>query len=524
MAVIFSKWTIFSYGDDQTILEMSEIDSPSPEIGGSTMSDVSSLSDVPVSGLEVQNGEGGGPTMEPSSADVTSKGKSKRSKSMSIPTSPLFTPRAWFGKQQDDAKDAVESRVDKIIDLLSKQSRKNFERYSRSGSKELNKVEFMRLVENLIGESSKKEFDEVLAALGVKSGLEIITYETIAPKVVVAKMEDNASIIITGKDVSAKSANGVPMYILLPSSRIHKFMKMVRTLAALFYLVVVPYECGLIHTQGLATESLNTLKIGWCVDCILLIDIMMKFHTAYTNKTGFRIVRVAKIRKHYLSHGFIFDLICFFPADVVVYATLTTNTSKLGYFRIFRLLRCTDMISYFKMKLAKATATARLTVEIQILFAILFALLHVSACVWFALTDPLTTTTTNTYLSNYHGTFSGFGANSTSNLRLEEYMLSMYWVTGTLTTMGQGGGDLMPQNARERVFAIFLMMMNLSIYAYILGAISNLFMSADEAIVRKRSEISAVERFITSNRLSSDLEKEIRNAMSTDHSSGEGVR
>jgi hypothetical protein len=33
-----------------------------------------------------------------------------------------------------------------------------------------------------------------------------------------------------------------------------------------------------------------------------------------------------------------------------------------------------------------------------------------------------------------------------------------------------------------------------------------------------------VERYITSNRLSSDLEKEIRNAMSTDHSSGEGVR
>ena len=56
--------------------------------------------------------------------------------------------------------------------------------------------------------------------------------------------------------------------------------------------------------------------------------------------------------------------------------------------------------------------------------------------------------------------------------------------------------------------------MNLSIYAYIPGVISNLFMSADEAIVQNRAEISALERYISSNKIDATLEKEIRSAMS----------
>ena len=68
-----------------------------------------------------------------------------------------------------------------------------------------------------------------------------------------------------------------------------------------------------------------------------------------------------------------------------------------------------------------------------------------------------------------------------------------------------------------------LMMMNLSIYAYILGVISNLFMSADEAIVQKRAEISALERYISSNKIDATLEKEIRSAMSNNGQHGVSV-
>ena len=159
-------------------------------------------------------------------------------------------------------------------------------------------------------------------------------------------------------------------------------------------------------------------------------------------------------------------------------------------------------------------------VELQILFVMLFCCVHFLACAWFTITNSLTE---NTYLNNYHNTYSGFGSDQTDPMMYEPYLLSLYWVTGTLTTMGQGGGDLMPQNLKERFFAIGLMIFNLSVYSYILGSISNLFMSADEAIVQKRNELSALERFISGNKLSSGLEIKIRMAMRNQGNQGMGV-
>ena len=70
--------------------------------------------------------------------------------------------------------------------------------------------------------------------------------------------------------------------------------------------------------------------------------------------------------------------------------------------------------------------------------------------VWVTNRYELLLTTTLTYRSN------SFGSSSSSEIYFEQYLLALYWVTGTLTTMGQGGGDLMPQNSRERIFAIYV--------------------------------------------------------------------
>ncbi|GMI31436.1 hypothetical protein TeGR_g10954, partial [Tetraparma gracilis] len=74
-----------------------------------------------------------------------------------------------------------------------------------------------------------------------------------------------------------------------------------------------------------------------------------------------------------------------------------------------------------------------------------------------------------------------------------------------------------------RFFAIYLMIMNLSLYAYILGVISNLFMSADEAIVEKRAEISALENYLQSNNIQPELENEIRSSMNSEGGGADGV-
>ena len=54
------------------------------------------------------------------------------------------------------------------------------------------------------------------------------------------------------------------------------------------------------------------------------------------------------------------------------------------------------------------------------------------------------------------------------------------------------------------------MILNLSLFAYVLGTISSLFMSADEALVATRQQLAAVESFINQRDLPQDLQQEIR--------------
>ena len=68
----------------------------------------------------------------------------------------------------------------------------------------------------------------------------------------------------------------------------------------------------------------------------------------------------------------------------------------------------------------------------------------------------------------------------------------------------------MPQNEKERIYTIFLMLLNLSAYAYILGAISQLFMTADEALVDVRKEVTLIESYIGKNDFEGNLISEIR--------------
>ena len=184
--------------------------------------------------------------------------------------------------------------------------------------------------------------------------------------------------------------------------------------------------------------------------------------------------------------------------------------ADVARFRVVRVLRCIDIPAFFNRLLAKATRAERVVLEIQLLFIFLFFTVHISGCVWFLITDA--STHKYSYLRNYNSEFTEFGSTSSTHYRYEQYMLAVFWVTSCLTTMGQGGGNLMPQNNAERLFAIFLMVLNLSLYAYILGVISNLFMNADESIVKERLENSSLQKYIDSNHFPSRLEKEIRKA------------
>ena len=115
----------------------------------------------------------------------------------------------------------------------------------------------------------------------------------------------------------------------------------------------VPYEICFIHNT-VGSNSAQVRNIGWAFDCILYLDMFVCFHTTYVNHRSVKVINAVKIRKHYLAHGFAYDLIASLPFDFIAFFAFGTNYSVLRWFRAPRLLRCVDIVKCFSRMRIKA--------------------------------------------------------------------------------------------------------------------------------------------------------------------------
>ena len=92
---------------------------------------------------------------------------------------------------------------------------------------------------------------------------------------------------------------------------------------------------------------------------------------------------------------------------------------------------------------------------------------------------------------------------------LEKYIFSVYWVAATITVNGQVG-QFLPQNAEEIVFTIFMMILNMTMYRWIIGEVSSIIMSADDTVVKAREDLERVTIFTSSKKFSDELRDEIK--------------
>ncbi|GMH40854.1 hypothetical protein BSKO_08758 [Bryopsis sp. KO-2023] len=91
----------------------------------------------------------------------------------------------------------------------------------------------------------------------------------------------------------------------------------------------------------------------------------------------------------------------------------------------------------------------------------------------------------------------------------KQYLLGFYWITATLSTSGLVA-ETLPKNTVELCFVCCLMFVSLTLYAYILGSISDLVMKQDEALVGRREHMMLVQNFVRNRDLPLDLTKEIQ--------------
>ena len=87
-----------------------------------------------------------------------------------------------------------------------------------------------------------------------------------------------------------------------------------------------------------------------------------------------------------------------------------------------------------------------------------------------------------------------YGVSETSDV-WDHYLVAFYYVMATMTTNGVVG-ELTPATYSEVVFCSILMVVNMTLFAYILGEISTLIMKNDDKVryshVHKRVAIRCI--------------------------------
>ncbi|GMI51816.1 hypothetical protein ScalyP_jg12036, partial [Parmales sp. scaly parma] len=240
-----------------------------------------------------------------------------------------------------------EDMLDILCNTMHGQVGTIFKRFDADESGEIDREEFTALCNHAIGEIEKEEMDHLFNFFdGEKKGL--ITFEMLQKRL---KDVENRKI----SNSSGMIFGGLHSMVLEQNSGLHNMLKSLRLIASFYYIFAVPFEISFIFTCP--NPNLDTVfmfyTVDWVVDLTLYIDMFSKFHLSYVNKKSVKVTTLRKIRKHYLAHGFAYDIIALFPIDFLFYLAIGETSTTLGYFRLLRLLRVVDVFNYYGYKRSK---------------------------------------------------------------------------------------------------------------------------------------------------------------------------
>jgi hypothetical protein len=86
----------------------------------------------------------------------------------------------------------------------------------------------------------------------------------------------------------------------------------------------------------------------------------------------------------------------------------------------------------------------------------------------------------------------------------DHYLGSFYWTVATITAAGSVG-DVKPQNEAEVLWTTVLLLLNMTLFRWVVGEASSIIMIADEQVVQARQQLEQVTSFLRNKRFSPAL-------------------
>jgi ankyrin repeat protein/CRP-like cAMP-binding protein len=296
-----------------------------------------------------------------------------------------------------------------------------------------------------------------------------------------------------------------------PNFVLVQWFTLLMRLVALYHFLVVPVRISFMPYPSFTSKW--ALYMDLPADVAVCVHVALSLNTAIKSEFGHWVTDRTKI----LRQSDLVCLVAVWPLDWFGFLCGLPHEQCL-WLRVNKMLLFVSKIS--PKHVLYGSSQQQSGSKIIALLATIFFILHICACTWYWIGRIVPSFTPGPALSwlyadkSYVDTDVTFDRNAYLGMRpssstAQRYLSSLYWVSATITSNGVVG-SVLPQNYVEIGWTICLMLLNMTLFRYVLGEISSLVMSADEAVVNAREHLERVTMFIAGKHFSPELRSEIR--------------
>ncbi|CAK4674261.1 unnamed protein product [Aphanomyces euteiches] len=314
------------------------------------------------------------------------------------------------------------------------------------------------------------------------------------------------------KDPTPKMAHD--LYVLHPQDTIVVNWQVVVVAAIIYSTFMVPYEIG-FDVDPVA----EGLYLDYLVDAVFGVDIASTFRLAYHNAERVLVCDTKTIAKTYLKGWFVIDVISTVPIDSIGSYFLGSSNKVLKSTKLLRIFRVARLFKLARLlKIGKVFKRIRESVQLSPSMERLLKLITIMVCFghwcacsfhWIMLFEEelgLRTWCTDYFFPQDEDP----GACSFRVPVEDRYVTAMYWAFTTMTTVGYGDIKPFKFSVAELLFAVICLMVNSTVYAYIVSGFIDVIYNYDPNDREYRSRMNDMKDYVRDTAMSVRLSNNVK--------------
>lgn len=225
----------------------------------------------------------------------------------------------------------------------------------------------------------------------------------------------------------------------------------------------------------------------------------MLMHSGYLEQ-GLLVTEPRMLAWHYIrSHSFKLDVLSLLPFDLL-YLIPAVGPGRV-IVRLLRILRLHRMIQFFARTESRTNFPNLFRITTLVLYITL--IIHWNACFYFLISEAIgfgSDTWVYPTMNSTNGTSNEFASLS------RQYLVSFYWSTLTLTTIGEVPG---PVTDAEHVFVIFDFLVGVLIFATIVGMVGGIITNINIRRTEFQSRLDNIKQYMRYRNVGKDLQARV---------------